>query len=358
VEAALNGPFGQTILGSGSVTIGRSSDNQIVLNDPQASSRHAEVRPEGEGYVISDLGSTNGTFINQQRLTPNVPYVLKPTDFIRIGSTEFTYLANDNQQDDATIAANPGEWNASSYAPTVGVAPAAYPPNYNPDAPAYPPPANYPQQGFQQPPANYPQQDFQQPTSYPQQGYPPSPPDYPNYGAPQQPYAPQVQPGQFNQPGQSGITAPGRPVQPPRKSRLGLWIALIIVLLVVIIAAGGAYLYVNRSTPTKTLQTYCDAIKTNNPQEAYNQLSTQAQSRTTLQRFTTTFNTAEQLLNSPLLGGIKTCAAGNVQENGTSATGTIMITVNNTSRSIPVNESLVNESGTWKISTVNRPSTR
>jgi FHA domain len=345
VEAALNGPFGQTILGSGSVTIGRSSDNQIVLNDPQASSRHAEVRPEGEGYVISDLGSTNGTFINQRRLTPNVPYVLKPTDLIRIGSTEFTYWANDNQQDDATIAANPGQWNASSYAPTVGVAPAAYPPNYNPDAPAYPP-ANYPQQGFQQPPANY-----------PQQGYPP--PEYANYGTPpQQPYAPPIQPGQFDQPGQSGITAPGRPVQPPRKSRLGLWIALIIVLLVVIIAAGGAYLYVNRSTPTKTLQAYCDAIETNNPQEAYNQLSAQAQSRTTLQRFTTTFNTAEQLLNSPPVGGIKTCTASNVQENGTSATGTIVITVNNTSRSIPVNESLVNESGTWKISTVNRPSIR
>jgi len=336
VEAALNGPFGQTILGPAGVTIGRSSDNQIVLNDPQVSSRHAEVRPEGEAYVISDLGSTNGTFINQRRLTPNVPYVLKPTDFIRIGSTEFTYWANDNQQVDATIAANPGQWNASSYAPTVGLAPAAYPPNYNPDAPAYPPPANYPQQ------------DFQQPTSYPQQGYSPPPTDYQNYGT-----LPQ-QPGQFNQPGQSGTTAPGLPVRPPRKSRLGLWIALIIVLLVVIIAAGGAYLYVNRSTPTKTLQTYCDAIETNNPQEAYNQLSTQAQSKATLQRFTTIFNAGEQALNSPFLGGIKTCTVGNVQENGSSATGTIVITVNNTSRTFPFNESLVSENGTWKISTVNR----
>jgi flagellar basal body-associated protein FliL len=306
------------------------------------------VRPEGEGYVISDLGSTNGTFINQRRLTPNVPYVLKPTDFIRIGSTEFTYESSGNQQDDTTIAANPGEWNASSYAPTVGVAPAAYPPNYNPDAPAYPPPANYPQQGFQQPPANY-----------PQQGYPPSPPDYANYGTPpQQPYAPPIQPGQFDQPGQSGITAPGRPVQPPRKSRLGLWIALIIILLVVIIAAGGAYLYVNRSTPTKTLQAYCDALKTDNPQEAYNQLSTRIQSQTTLQRFTTSFNTAERLLDLPLLGGINTCTVNNVQENGTSATGTIVITLNNTSRSIPENASLVSENGTWKISTVNGPSIR
>src|SRR5215472_16601410 len=120
------------MLGPRGVTIGRSPDNQIVLNDPQASSHHAEVRPEGEGYVISDLGSTNSTFVNQQRLTPNVPYALKPSDFIRIGSTEFTYSANTNQQDDATIANSPGEWNAQSYAPTVGIAPAAYPPNYNP----------------------------------------------------------------------------------------------------------------------------------------------------------------------------------------------------------------------------------
>ena len=336
MEAALNGPFGQTILGPGGVTIGRSSDNQIALNDPQVSSRHAEVRPEGEGYVISDLGSTNGTFINQRRLTPNVPYVLKPTDFIRIGSTEFTYWANDNQHVDATIAANPGQWNAASYAPTVGITPGGFPPNYNPDAPAYPPPANYPQQG-----------------------YSPPPPDYQNYGtSPQQPYTPPLQPGQFNQPGQSGTTAPGLPVRPPRKSRLGLWIALIIVLLVVIIAAGGAYLYVNRSTPTKTLQTYCDALQTDNPQEAYNQLSSQTQRQISLQRFTATFNATEQLLNSPFLGGIKTCTAGNVQENGSSATGTIVITVNNTSRTFPIKESLVSESGTWKIGAVKRSSIR
>jgi len=334
VEAALNGPFGRTILGSEGVTIGRSSDNQIVLNDPQASSRHAEVRPEGEGHIISDLGSTNGTFINQRRLTPNVPYALKPADFIRIGSTEFTYETSGNQQDDATIAANPGQWNASSYAPTVGMAPAAYPPNYNPDAPAYPPPANYPQQGFQQPPANY-----------PQQGYPPSPPDYPNYGTPpQQPYAPPVQPGQFDQPGRSGITAPGRPVQPPRKSRLGLWIALIVLAFVIIAGAVGAYLYVNRSTPNKTLTAYCNAIKNGDAQGAYNQLSTRAKSKTSVAQI----SQALQIINSPLLGGIKDCTVSNVQENGSTATATVTITPNK-GKALNAPAKLLDENGTWKI---------
>ena len=343
MEAALDGPFGRTVLSPGRVTIGRSPDNQMVLNDSQASSHHAEIHADSTGYVISDLGSTNGTFVNQQRLTPNVPHVLRPADVIRIGGTEFTYEINSNQQDDATTVANPGSWNASSYPPTVAGTPDSNPYGYSSDGPAYPPPG-------------YPQQDYQQPTSYPQQGYPAPASNYPNYGSPQQPYIPPVQPGQYGQPGQTDITAPGRPVKPASKSRLGLWIALIIVVLIIIAAGGGAYYFANRSTPTKTLQAYCDAIKTNNAQEAYNQLSSRVQSQTTLQRFTTNFNTAERLLNSPLVGGISDCTVSNVQENGSSATGTVMITIKNGNRSISSNEGLVNDNGTWKINSASRPS--
>ena len=343
MEAALNGPFGRTMLSPARVTIGRSPDNQMVLNDPQASSHHAEIHADSTGYVITDLGSTNGTFVNQQRLTPNVPYVLRPADVIRIGGTEFTYEINSNQSDDATIAANPGSWNRSNYPPTVVGTPDSNPYGYNPDGPANPPPPGYPQQ------------DNQQPTSYPQQGYPAAAPDYPNYGPPQQPYVPPAQPGQYSQPGQTDITAPGRTVKPARKSRLGLWIALILVALIIIIAAAGAYYFVNRSTPTKTLQAYCDAIKTNNAQEAYNQLSSRVKSQTTQQEFTTSFNNAERLLNLPLVGGISDCTVSNVQENGSSATGSIVITVKNGSRSTPVEASLLNENGTWKINNSSRP---
>jgi pSer/pThr/pTyr-binding forkhead associated (FHA) protein len=342
VEAALNGPFGRTMLSPARITIGRSPDNQMVLNDSQASSHHAEIHADSTGYVISDLGSTNGTFVNQQRLTPNVPYVLRPADIIRIGGTEFTYEINSNQQDDATIVANPGRWDESNYPPTVAGTPDSNPYSYNPDGPAYPPPPGYSQQ------------NYQQPTSYPQQGYPAPAPNYPNYDSPQQPYVPPVQAGQYGQPGQSDITAPGRPVQPARKSRLGLWIALIIVALLIIAGGIGAFIYSNRSTPTKTLQAYCDAIKTNNAQEAYNQLSSRVQSQTTQQQFTTNFNTAERLLNSSLVGGISDCTASNVQENGSSATGTVVITVKNGSKPISSTESLVNENGTWKINSATR----
>lgn len=49
-------PLGEYVL-----TIGRQADSAIVLADTNASRRHAEIRPGGDGFVIVDLGSTNGT---------------------------------------------------------------------------------------------------------------------------------------------------------------------------------------------------------------------------------------------------------------------------------------------------------
>lgn len=51
-------------LGEYAVSIGRGADSVIVLGDPNVSRRHAEVRPRGDGYVVVDLGSTNGTRVN------------------------------------------------------------------------------------------------------------------------------------------------------------------------------------------------------------------------------------------------------------------------------------------------------
>src|SRR5437762_1453976 len=94
-QHTLNGPTGQTILGSSVITIGRAHDNQIVLNDPKVSRQHAQIRPDEQGYSIVDLGSVNGTFVNEQRLSPFVLHLLRMGDIIRIGDTKFTYQIND-----------------------------------------------------------------------------------------------------------------------------------------------------------------------------------------------------------------------------------------------------------------------
>jgi pSer/pThr/pTyr-binding forkhead associated (FHA) protein len=69
-------------------TLGRG-DVEIRLDDPFASAHHARVSREGHVVVIEDLGSTNGTYLNEEQLTG--PQPLHPGDRIRIGDSEFSY---------------------------------------------------------------------------------------------------------------------------------------------------------------------------------------------------------------------------------------------------------------------------
>lgn len=87
---ALLGPFGRRELGPGVVTIGRHASNTIVVNDTQASSRHAELRPDGTSYMLIDLGSTNGTSVNGQPVAAHTPHILRGGDVITIGDTAMT----------------------------------------------------------------------------------------------------------------------------------------------------------------------------------------------------------------------------------------------------------------------------
>ena len=95
MEAVLNGPLGRTILEPAVLTIGSASDNRLVVSNYNVSSHHAEIRLQGGGYSITDLGSAHGTFVNDQRLDWNDPYLLNPGDTFLIGGVRFIYEMGD-----------------------------------------------------------------------------------------------------------------------------------------------------------------------------------------------------------------------------------------------------------------------
>jgi Inner membrane component of T3SS, cytoplasmic domain len=80
------GLAGTTIgLNNQQITIGRANDATLVLNDDYASSRHARLFPQDGQWIVEDLGSTNGTYLDRQKVTQPTPV---PTGVpIRIGKT-------------------------------------------------------------------------------------------------------------------------------------------------------------------------------------------------------------------------------------------------------------------------------
>jgi hypothetical protein len=73
----------------GEIVLGRGERAEIRLDDPFASARHALVYEQGNAIVIEDLGSTNGTYLNEELLQTARP--LHPGDRVRIGDSEFTF---------------------------------------------------------------------------------------------------------------------------------------------------------------------------------------------------------------------------------------------------------------------------
>jgi hypothetical protein len=69
--------------------LGRGDAAEIRLEDPFASSRHARIVTQAGAVVLEDLGSTNGTYLNEELLEGPAP--LHPGDRVRIGDSEFTY---------------------------------------------------------------------------------------------------------------------------------------------------------------------------------------------------------------------------------------------------------------------------
>jgi FHA domain len=73
----------------GDLVLGRGDRAEIRLEDPFASARHARIYEQGNIVVIEDLGSTNGTYLNEEVLQS--PRPLHAGDRVRIGDSEFTF---------------------------------------------------------------------------------------------------------------------------------------------------------------------------------------------------------------------------------------------------------------------------
>ena len=342
--AALKGPSGQTALelGSGTYVIGRATDNQLVVNDARVSSHHAEIRPDGQGYSIIDLGSSNGTFVNEQRLVPNMPRQLLNGDAIRVGDSGFVYEAASNldSSDDATVVAAWGKGGNPAYSPTSPAPPPPYiEDNYGVQQGSYTPSTAYygneygAQQGGFAPPPPYNGDNYGvQQGGYPPPLVPPAPPSqYPEYGAQQ---------------GENTPYPPQPPVPAKKPSRRGLWITLAAILAVLVIAGivVGVIGYANRSTPTKTLNAFCSALKSGDYTTAYNQLTSGLQAKYGSE---TVF--ANAFSSNGGLGKITNCSVATVNDGAGSGTMNYTFAQGNPQL---VDYTLVNENS-WKINAQN-----
>jgi len=91
VDHAAGHPAGIAYSLERGATLGRG-DVEIRLEDPFASTQHARIARQGSVLVLEDLGSTNGTYLNEEPLEG--PQPLHHGDRIRIGDSELTYLAD------------------------------------------------------------------------------------------------------------------------------------------------------------------------------------------------------------------------------------------------------------------------
>jgi pSer/pThr/pTyr-binding forkhead associated (FHA) protein len=75
-------------LKTGMNTFGRRSGNDVVIPDPYVSGKHGIIELASDGIYLTDIGSTNGTMLNDAKLVPNMRTLIGPADTIRLGSLE------------------------------------------------------------------------------------------------------------------------------------------------------------------------------------------------------------------------------------------------------------------------------
>jgi pSer/pThr/pTyr-binding forkhead associated (FHA) protein len=89
------------------VIIGRGDENGIVLNIAEVSRTHAVLTKAEEGYMIKDLGSTNGTYVDKKKVGGK--YLLKPGDTIMLGDAIYMTYQADTDPEETLVAPRPEE---------------------------------------------------------------------------------------------------------------------------------------------------------------------------------------------------------------------------------------------------------
>lgn len=92
--AMLIGEGREIPLRAGANVFGRKAENDVQIADPYVSGKHGQIEITEQGVFITDLGSTNGTMLNDAKLAANMRTAMTPEDVIRLGSLEFTVKVN------------------------------------------------------------------------------------------------------------------------------------------------------------------------------------------------------------------------------------------------------------------------
>lgn len=125
-------------LTKGEVYIGRDISNDVVINDAEISRKHARLISQSGGYLLEDLGSTNGSFVNGQRLMG--PHLLRTGELIMLGENVSLAFESTAFDADATVVGS----SMPAYSP-----PERSPQEtYIPPAPPPSPPAQTPQPAY------------------------------------------------------------------------------------------------------------------------------------------------------------------------------------------------------------------
>src|SRR3954462_13005200 len=155
---------------AGAIVARRDPGSGIVLGDAEASRRHASFSAEGDTVTVEDLGSTNGTFVNGERLTGSRR--VGEGERFRIGTTVFEVRSNVQATRIGTaIPEEPDPQATRVGGAAIPEEPPEPPAGGPPPPPSFPPPGPPPEPG--PPPGGFPPP--QQPGAYAQPGSPPAP---------------------------------------------------------------------------------------------------------------------------------------------------------------------------------------